>query len=90
MAIIRYSFVNGEAPIVFLSDVYRLTDIIEEHMRNNLANICKLNVLYHTKHKYGLIDFICDSEVDEQVVIPDLSFLLNDIYCKVRFALYYN
>jgi hypothetical protein len=90
MAIIRYFFVKGEVPVLFLSDVYRLTDMIEEHMRNNLANIYKLNVMYHLKHKYGLIDFICDSEVDEQVVIPYLSFVVNNVYCKIGFALYYD
>jgi hypothetical protein len=86
MAIIRFSVLNNDIRILFLSDVERLTDIVEKHMQNNLANIRKLAVFYSPRHKYGIVDFYCDYEVDEYAIIPDISFSFNGEPCRIGFS----
>lgn len=78
-------FLEGDLNIVFLSDVDRLCGIVDDHVRDHLANIRNMTVFYNHHRKMGIVEYSCDTEEDHYAEIPKVSFEFLGCICTVIF-----
>lgn len=84
MARIRF-YLEGDVCIAFLSDVDRLIDIIDDHMRESLAHIRSLHIFYNHRHAGGIAEYICDTEEDHYAVFEPIRFEFLGVMCTLTF-----
>ena len=78
-------FLEGEPHIAFLSDADRLTQIVDDHVRDHLANIRNMTVYYNHYRKMGIVEYSCDTEEDHYAEFPTFSFEFLGHICRITF-----
>ncbi len=78
-------FLEGDVRITFLSDVDRLIDIVDDYMRDNLANIRSLRVFYNHSLSEGIVEYLCDTKEDHYAVFDTFRFEFLGTMCSISF-----
>lgn len=76
---------DGDIQTSYLSDIDRIVDIVDDHIREHLANIDSLTIFYNHHRKIGIVEYSCLTPEDNYAVFPRMTFDFFGVLCSVTF-----